>query len=430
MKETGQLLKNRREELKVSIAEVSISTKITPRMLQAIENGEMTRLPARTFLRGFVKSYALFLKMNVETTLEKFNLEMDALLPQPVFPARDIESSSEGGVKSLMPSEDGRSPEGSHDRTQSGVRSESPSTKITPPLWERNPTKLQKVFFVCGFLGLFISIFFVYKMVQKYEREGYVEKELVTDPTALPKGSTPTLEAQSNSTLESKESLQKTHDSDLKSALKEEQELPAKPTAKPTAPLVVESKPQTITDPATSQTNSLEKNRDQNIKTPPHVNTQPVKTSEPSQPSERNQLEKTQLEKAPLERNQIVKTQPQKIQPQEIKAPASVLEAKTSSSPSSSIKSPEVKLENAKKENEKKTNEIIVEALDKVNLVFKLENGQERRVSLLHDQVHTLKAVGKVIIEISDGGAVNIVYNGRDIGVPGELKQPKKMTLQ
>ena len=54
-----------------------------------------------------------------------------------------------------------------------------------------------------------------------------------------------------------------------------------------------------------------------------------------------------------------------------------------------------------------------------------LGTGQDRKISLAPSQVHTIKTAGAFSIEISDGGAVNIIYNGRDVGVPGDLGRPK-----
>src|SRR4051794_38899055 len=76
MKLTGQKLRETREAARLTISEVSLATKINPKVLTAMENGETDHLPAKTFLRGFVKAYAQFLKMNPTEVLALFSQEL------------------------------------------------------------------------------------------------------------------------------------------------------------------------------------------------------------------------------------------------------------------------------------------------------------------------------------------------------------------
>ncbi len=51
-----------------------------------------------------------------------------------------------------------------------------------------------------------------------------------------------------------------------------------------------------------------------------------------------------------------------------------------------------------------------------------------RNVELAPNDVHVVRAAGPVALEVSDGGAVSLVYNGRVRGVPassGNRKQVK-----
>ena len=59
MKKTGQLLKGKRESVNLSISEVALATKINPKILTAIENGDEAGLPAKTFLKGFIRSTSI-----------------------------------------------------------------------------------------------------------------------------------------------------------------------------------------------------------------------------------------------------------------------------------------------------------------------------------------------------------------------------------
>ena len=57
-KELGVLLRNKREEMGLSYAQISEITKLQPRFLEALENEEWDHLPSPAFVKGFVRSYA------------------------------------------------------------------------------------------------------------------------------------------------------------------------------------------------------------------------------------------------------------------------------------------------------------------------------------------------------------------------------------
>jgi cytoskeleton protein RodZ len=75
-----------------------------------------------------------------------------------------------------------------------------------------------------------------------------------------------------------------------------------------------------------------------------------------------------------------------------------------------------------------KAQEIIVEALDKVQFYIYNKNGK-KEIQLKPDQVYTIKTKGQVRLEFTDGGAINLIHNGADLGVPGDLGKPLKLTL-
>jgi cytoskeleton protein RodZ len=72
--------------------------------------------------------------------------------------------------------------------------------------------------------------------------------------------------------------------------------------------------------------------------------------------------------------------------------------------------------------------EIILEALDKVDVKFEVK-GQTKKISLGPTQVHTIHADQPLTLDVSDGGALNVIVNGRDRGVPGELGKPKTIKV-
>ena len=71
--------------------------------------------------------------------------------------------------------------------------------------------------------------------------------------------------------------------------------------------------------------------------------------------------------------------------------------------------------------------EVIIEALDQVTIKYSIDSQNESSLVLSPDQLHTFKGKKKLRLSFSDGGAVNVIYNGRDRGVPGDLGSPKSI---
>lgn len=83
MKITGELLKSERIKKDLSIQDVAYALKLSVRIITAIENGDTDDLPAKTFVRGFVKSYADYLKIDSDAVLKQFQEEMGSTHPVP-----------------------------------------------------------------------------------------------------------------------------------------------------------------------------------------------------------------------------------------------------------------------------------------------------------------------------------------------------------
>ena len=91
----GEILRAAREKSGLSLGDISAQTKINERQLEAIESGDVGRLPPETFAKAFIKSYCKALKMD----------------PLPVIMSFGF---SEGGaqVKATRPTQsDGNRPE-------------------------------------------------------------------------------------------------------------------------------------------------------------------------------------------------------------------------------------------------------------------------------------------------------------------------------
>jgi cytoskeleton protein RodZ len=76
----GARLKREREQRKITLEEISLSTKIAGRFLLAIEEEHFDRLPGGIFNKGFVKAYARYLGLDEAQTVADYEL---ASAPSP-----------------------------------------------------------------------------------------------------------------------------------------------------------------------------------------------------------------------------------------------------------------------------------------------------------------------------------------------------------
>jgi cytoskeleton protein RodZ len=327
MKRTGELLRTARENAKLSLSEVALSTKINPKVLAAIENGDQSHLPAKTFLKGFVRSYAAFLKMDADQVIKTFNEEMSG-------------ASAPASAPSDVP-DPAAAPE--------PVRAEP----VAPPAPEKKQRRVSDdenfsglravaVTVIVVLIGLIIG---VRELIEKYQREKVVETSAEVKISPLP------------------ETARKPNPKEMKAeeppkALAETK--PAAPAAVPTPAAVEAPAPEPMPAPAAAA--------------PP---------------------------------TQEVATKPEPPAP----APA----------PAADPANPQPAVRTAK-------NEIILEALDKVEVKFKIR-GQTKVLSLGPTQVHTIFADEAMVLDFSDGGVVNVIVNGRERGVPGDLGKPKQVII-
>lgn len=91
----GSMLREAREQLGLSVADVAAQTKFAPRQIEALEADDFQKLPETAFLRGFVRSYAKILNVDAQILL--------AALPQAKVPTPELIPASVGVA---FPSED------------------------------------------------------------------------------------------------------------------------------------------------------------------------------------------------------------------------------------------------------------------------------------------------------------------------------------
>ncbi|MFK8136846.1 MAG: helix-turn-helix domain-containing protein [Bdellovibrionales bacterium] len=344
MKQTGELLKKHREEYGVSIEEVALATKIKSSTIRAIEAGDTSQLPSKTFVRGFVQSYARYLRADTKEILDCFHREMGS--------TTNVEKSSSGEV-------------------------EEPKAKQNAVNFansKRHP--LFKVFMSLGGIVLLILIYLISITIDKYQ----TEKMLVEPTRKEVEKIVPIVPEESSNPSKPLE------ESDLV-ASSEENAAP-----EPLKPLVEEPAPEPVVEPP--------------------------KKPEPTKPPE--ELPKKEEAK------------PQETTEQELEKPAPTPEPEPKPEP---IKvEPKVEINELEKKpilNTKIPQEVIIEALDQVSIEFKSDKSSWIKIDLKPEQIHTIKARELIQLRTQDGGAINVIHNGRDRGVPGnlgegiELKYPK-----
>jgi len=363
MKQTGELLRQARENAKLSLSEVALSTKINPKILAAIENGDTANLPAKTFLKGFVRSYALFLKMDADEVMKVFHSETGGT-PPPVIDKEVIRQAHEAAAPE-KPAAAPKQRRVGDDESFSGLRAIAVTVIVI-------------------LIGVIIG---VRELVEKYQREKVVDAaaELKVSPLETPKDEAKKEEAR-------------------KEEVKAEQKLAAEQTNKVLAKL------SEIKIPV------VEAKKEEPKKEEPKKEVAEVKPPAPA-PAPAPEV------KPPPAPVAEVKAPPPAPTPAPPPPPAPVATAPAAApaaAPATAPK-PESILKSVK-------NEIILEALDKVEVKFKVK-GQAKILSLGPTQVHTIFADEPMVLDLSDGGAVNIILNGRERGVPGDLGKPKQVTI-
>lgn len=333
MKITGQILKEARESQNLSLSEISMSTKVSQKMLRAIEEGDLSQLPAKTFLRGFVQAYAIALKLDVDHIMNTFLEEMGTTTPE-VAEAEEMAAQVISG-------------------------------RTLPSSWESSTTV--KVAAVAGIVVLIFVVLGVKNLVEKYEAESRLEP--------VPE------------TIES---------------------LAPRPEPTPAEP----EKAQAAVDNPAEEVSSENSNASANEK---------AEVSPPASPTESAPAEPEKPETQPITSNPTAEA-PAAPPP----AASAVAEA-----PAPAPTEPEVAVQEKPKPAASggTSKEVILEALDRIEVAVKVGDEALKKIVLQPDEVHTLKGRGRIILDLSDGGAVNLIVNGSDRGVPGDLGKPKKVEI-
>ena len=159
MKITGELLKSERIKLKLLQQDIAFALKLSPRTINAIEEGDAESLPAKTFVRGFVKSYAEMLKLDTAMVLSQFQEEMGSTRPVSKIATPPVNDSSK--IKTGYVRE--------KKSAQQDMASVTPSLKMN-----LNKTTL-KLVFVITFAVIVLGG--INQVINKYQKEGSTTPE-------------------------------------------------------------------------------------------------------------------------------------------------------------------------------------------------------------------------------------------------------------
>jgi cytoskeleton protein RodZ len=83
-----------------------------------------------------------------------------------------------------------------------------------------------------------------------------------------------------------------------------------------------------------------------------------------------------------------------------------------------------------KKVPEGKPLEVIIEAKENVEIEYSSARTLPQKLLLKVDQIHTFKSRSGVRLKISNGGAVNVIVNGQDLGAPGAQGQSIQLNYE
>ena len=97
MSSFGEELKRERELREFTLREVSESTKISLRHLEALERNDFEQLPGGVFNRGFVRAYAQFIGVDPEAMVNAYLLEEQARSSQSSGQDRYLRRRNDSG---------------------------------------------------------------------------------------------------------------------------------------------------------------------------------------------------------------------------------------------------------------------------------------------------------------------------------------------
>jgi cytoskeleton protein RodZ len=356
----GLLLKKARESLGLSINDIAVATKINPRILKALEDGQRELLPAKSFARGFIRTYATYLKIDPKPILDGYEESIGADVKKAVATDAPI-----------------------NETVQTSDIKAAPLKKQNSSFSQ--PSSSSKILLISSILFLVVLIIGIKKVVDKYAHERAVENVVAVLPTASP--------------------LPSPAASDANGALAV---APGAPEAGGTN--VTEEGGDDDTEAATPKDATVVKDAAAPAVTATPISSPPAALAAPS-PSPSAVLKVADIAAKKTDAGPAPK-------------PSATPSPKPSAKPTEVAKAADATTAPTKVY---KTQEVIVEALDTVDITIQIDNDPAKTVKLTPESIHTIKAKSQIDLEIADGGMVNLIYNGHERGVPGVLGKPVKI---
>ena len=370
MKKTGELLKQGRLSSNLTLSEVALATKINPKVLTAIECGDEGNLPAKTFLKGFVRSYAVFLKMDVEDVLRSFVEDTGGPVPAPTHEAYQKQDPATQSARRSVP------PEGSSSLRTAAI--------------------VVIVLLICAIIG-------VRELVDKYQRERMAAStpaDLKVSPLVDPK-----VTAKNEPKAENKAAAKVEAPKAESAPVADVPERKADPVAK--------AEPRYEVEPSETVEPVAGLSFDAAFATPKRPILMSLSTGIPKtleQPYPTAPHEPASVGAPVVVEEPVAEAPAAAAAPAEPVAPPAPVAAAPSPAPSPMA------------------HEILIEALDQVQVKI-VVGGETKTVNLAPNDVYTVRSNGAVFLDVSDGGAVSLVLNGRIQGVPGKLGEPKQVQI-
>lgn len=91
LRQVGERLRQARSEQKLGLEEVAERLRLSPAVVSAIEAGDSEKLPAMTFVRGYIRSYARLLKIEEQSLLSQL-AEVSSQVQPPLAVSRRMPS--------------------------------------------------------------------------------------------------------------------------------------------------------------------------------------------------------------------------------------------------------------------------------------------------------------------------------------------------
>lgn len=397
MKKTGQILKEARLAKGISLNEIAASTRINLRILESIEEGNIEQLPQKTFVRGFVQTYARYLNLNADEILAVFQEEMGSTKPHV---------PTETSVGSGIPLKDSLS------------QSPALRPRAADALGTEQPP-LHRFLIAGGLLALIGLVFLVLQVIEKYEKESQVPPVSpdITASATLNDGAPTTPVSEDAADPEApKEGPKAEAAAIVKEDGKEKDQAKDSIAVKPTAPPAITPAPTvapTTSTAASSSTTSVPPKLPMILapkKEEPTTTVAPV-TSTTVQPVTPTPTPKPEATPTPAAKPTPIPTPTKAAAPTPAPTPAKAV----TPSPSPSPTPVEAKASQV---------EVIIEALEKVSVTVQVDGSSKKTFELAAEQLQTFKGKKSVIVDLSNGGAATLIYNGKDRGVPGVLGKP------